>query len=356
MMARNRRKRIGRGIYRDRYGLAAVVKVGTGGGARQREHRFPFDTPHADIKDWQETARAELRQASGCPVTARGTFAADAEAYLKQTKQLISYKSRACEVAAWTALYGRLRRVQITAEHVRLARARWAGEDYAPKTINNRCQTLRHLYRVLDGKRAPTPVDDVDRLNVPDSPKVLVPAIVFRTVAANLTDQRTRARFMVLASSGARPSELRRAEPSDVDLERRVWTVRTGKGGDIRAMFLNDDMLTAWKAFIATEAWGTFDGSDYAKKLYAAGWPEDVRPYQARHSVALELGERGADIGDVQGWLGHRQITTTRRHYAPVLTSRLKHASDTLAGRFSGWAAPEPTLPAEAQTTTETVH
>ena len=27
-------------------------------------------------------------------------------------------------------------------------------------------------------------------------------------------------------------------------------------------------------------------------------------------SVALELGERGIDLGDVQGWLGHRDITT----------------------------------------------
>jgi hypothetical protein len=37
-----------------------------------------------------------------------------------------------------------------------------------------------------------------------------------------------------------------------------------------------------------------FDGSDYANALYAAGWPKDVRPYQARHNVALELGEREA--------------------------------------------------------------
>ena len=75
--------------------------------------------------------------------------------------------------------------------------------------------------------------------------------------------------------------------------------------------------MAAWKAFIAADAWGAFDGSDYAKALYAAGWPKDVRPYQARHSVALELGERGIDLGDVQGWLGHgrcrRPVSTTPR-------------------------------------------
>ena len=71
--------------------------------------------------------------------------------YLAQVKHLASYKSRVCEVDAWTELYGRLRRVQITAENVRTARAGWIADGYTPKTCNNRFQTLRHLYRVLDG-------------------------------------------------------------------------------------------------------------------------------------------------------------------------------------------------------------
>ena len=148
---------------------------------------------------------------------------------------------------------------------------------------------------------------------------------------------------MVIASTGVRPAELKRAERGDVDMERRVWAVRTAKGGAPRVFWLNDDMKAAWEAFAAADAWGHFDGSDYAKELYAAGWPKDVRPYQARHSVALELGERGIDLGDVQGWLGHKQVTTTRRHYAPVLVSRLKQASEALADRFGGWK-PEETL------------
>ena len=39
----------------------------------------------------------------------------------------------------------------------------------------------------------------------------------------------------------------------------------------------------------------------------------------SHHSAALELGERGIDLGDVQGWLGHKHVQTTRKHYAPVL-------------------------------------
>ena len=99
-------------------------------------------------------------------------------------------------------------------------------------------------------------------------------------------------------------------------------------------------MVAAWESFIAAGAWGHFDGSDYAKALYAAGWPTDVRPYQARHSVALELGERGIDLGDVQGWLGHKHVTTTGEHYAPVLVSRLKQASLTMAAGLTAGQPP----------------
>jgi site-specific recombinase XerD len=302
----SRRKRMAKGVYRDRYGLSATVKVGTGSNARQREKQFPFDTPLRDIKAWQGDTRSDLGRALGrSPESPRGTLADDATAYLTQVKTLASYKSRVCEVNAWTALYGRLRRSQITSEHVRKARGTWLEQKYTTKTVNNRVQTLRHMYRVLDGSKAPTPADDVAPLPVAPSVKILVPAKTFRTVAANLTDAKTRARFMVIASTGVRPAELKRAERADVDLERK--------------------------------AWGHFDGSDYAKALYAAGWPEDVRRYQARHSMALELAERGIDLADVSAVLGHRQIATTRKHYAPVLVSRLKDASERLAGRFKGW-------------------
>jgi integrase len=96
------------------------------------------------------------------------------------------------------------------------------------------------------------------------------------------------------------------------------------KGGEPRAFWLNADRVGAWEAF-----------------MYAAAWPKDVRPYQARHSMALELGERGIDLADVSAVLGHRQIATTRKHYAPVLVSRLKDATERLAGRFKGWQADE---------------
>jgi site-specific recombinase XerD len=52
--------------------------------------------------------------------------------------------------------------------------------------------------------------------------------------------------------------------------------------------------------------------------------------------VALELGERGIDLADVSSMFGYKDLATTRRFYQGILASRLKGASDMLAGRFSG--------------------
>lgn len=37
-------------------------------------------------------------------------------------------------------------------------------------------------------------------------------------------------------------------------------------------------------------------------------------------------------------------MSTTRKHYAPVLASRLKQASESLAGRFQGWKPDDASL------------
>ena len=51
-----------------------------------------------------------------------------------------------------------------------------------------------------------------------------------------------------------------------------------------------------------------------------------------RHTIRL-----GRPPGRSLRAVGHRQTATTRKHYAPVLVSRLKDASERLAGRFKGW-------------------
>jgi integrase len=203
---------------------------------------------------------------------------------------------------------------------------------------------LRSLYHELDGNDAPTPCDGIKPLTVAKVPPQIIAPQTINVVLANLERQaeagrphaaKDRARFMVLASTGKRPCEIMRAEPGDVDLRRRVWVARDAKGGFSPGAYLNDEMVLAWEAFILADAWGPYKTTHFCRRLRLAGWPKGVRPYNLRHSMWIEASERGTDLADIQAGAGHKQIATTRRHYVPVLNSRLQRLSQGLDGRLS---------------------
>jgi integrase len=319
-----------KGIRRDRYGWRAYVKVGT----LQREKRFKADTLTKTMQNWRDETRVALRKLARAPV--RGTLAEDIRTYLAKPtiKSLGSYKSRVCEVEAWVPLYGPMARALLTRDHILAAREAWLADEFAPKTINHRVRALRHLFHTLDGSTS-TPCDGVKKLAEPKAQPVAVAPAIFRKVLKKLTDPATRARFMVLAATGQRPAQLMRAVRTDVDLRRRIWFVRSAKGGEPIPLPLTDDMLAAWREFITAKAFGPYDTSTHAKRLYEAGWPKDVRPYNAKHTVGILLAQSGADYEDIRDFFGHRDVKTTRI-YTGFVASRLRKTSGLLAGRL-GW-------------------
>jgi integrase len=343
-MSRGHRVRLEANIFRDRCGLAAKLQVGD----YYREQRFPPDIEIDEVRRWVTRTRAELQALPGASKarTARGTLAQDADRYARCVAHLASWRERRSEVRAWVALYGTWRRRKIKKAQVLEARRVWLDATKAPKTINHRVATLAHLFHELDGRKAPTPCDEVTPLALAPTVPQAVSSETVRTVYAALLEQertkklrdpKTRARFMVLASSGVRASELMRAQPGDVDLEARVWRTRDGKGGHRPSgLYLHDDLLAAWRVFVEADAWGRFETSAFARTLRTSGWPAGVRPYTLRHSVGIALSEAGADLADIGAWLGHAQVDTTRRHYVPVLAGRIRALGDALGQRI-GW-------------------
>lgn len=319
-----------KGIRRDQYGFRAYVKVGD----TQKEKRYPADTKASTMQAWRDETKVALRKRTP---KLTGTFRADARTYLKKPtiQALGSYKSRICEIEAWLPLIGDLPRASLTRDQILAARERWLTDKYAPKTINHRVRALRHLYRTLDGPGTVTPCDGIKRLPEPKAQPVAVSPAIVRKVLKKLTDRQTKARFMVLVSTGQRPAQLMRAVRTDVDLRRRIWFVRSAKGGEAIPLPLTDDMVTAWRDFIAAKAFGAYDTSTHAKRLYEAGWPPDVRPYNAKHTVGILLAEAGADFEDIKDWFGHKDVKTTRI-YTGFVASRLRSTSRLLAGRL-GW-------------------
>lgn len=362
-------KRIAKGVYADAYSMQAVVE-GAGG---RKTKRFPFDTPLVEIKRWRNTIRVTLDAlARRRPdVHARGTLRADVKTYLQKLGQsIVSWNTRRSDLQAWVVLYGDRPRHTLTLDDVRAAIVTWQttgraiGTDddgqpirrpYAARTIRHFVNALRALHRALDGPDAPTPLDGLTQLpRPPQTTPIFVTPKTIMAVAARLAQmakrpyrarrkavdvaleiRRTRARFLVLATTGARPAELARAEPADVALAHQLWSIRTAKGGIARVLRLNTpEMQAAWKTFIAANAWGTYDRTRHARRVRQAGWPKGVRPYALRGTWGMELSRRGADLADVQQLLGHRDIETTRRYYVPPDNSRLAAATKATAGRL----------------------
>ncbi len=301
-----------------------------------------------------EEARRKWKQLQGraqgdSEKPAKGTLTIDAARYLKLQTHLVSFTSRRAIVDHWTDRLGQTYRHRITREDVLAARVAWLADGVSPKSVNHRVSVLHHLYTTLDGKKAETPCDEVPPLFVPKTPIERVSDETILAVDAELQRRerlatgrrkfdgaKTRARYRVLVSTGRRPSEVARAEKSDVNLKERVWVVRDGKGGWSPGLYLNDDMLAAWTLFAEADAWGTYSTSSFVKVLRRAGWPAGVRPYNVRHTTWIMAVERGADMADVQVGAGHKNLKTTRI-YTGVRNSRMQGLSERLDGRFGGF-------------------
>jgi integrase len=238
-----------------------------------------------------------------------------------------------------------------------------SGEIAAPRTIRHRVRVLSELYTTLDGVDAPNPVTHAKRPRTPKATPVGVEASIILQVARALAQaaqprQRVRAprdaaayaqreaqrqrerlltyvRFVVLVTTGQRPAQLMRAEPTDVHLDTKTWLVRAAKGAPPHTITLTMPMVQAWQAFIAVDAWGAYSTTLHGNRVHAAGWPEGIRPYNARHALAIDaLTDFGIDLSDVQGMHGHTTPATTR-FYAPIALGRQRQVSDKLEGRLA---------------------
>lgn len=341
MPRKGKRRRIAPNVYADDRGLEVVARIGT----KSKSGRLPKTASTAEIV----AKYAALYAALAAQIANEPARPADKSAWNTEIER---YKDRAAidgldsvvaHIRAWERAFPSKGRSQLTRDDVLRMRAQWKAAGVAPKTITNRISALRSMCHTLDGEEAPTPCDGVKALPSHKTPAVSVDVqtilAVDRELQAHeregwLRSKKTRARFRVMASTGKRPSEVMRAKPADVDLRRRVWTVRDGKGGFSPGLYLTDDMLAAWALFIAADAWGDFDTYNMARVLRRCGWPANVRPYNLRHSVGIALSEAGIDLGDIQGFMGHKRIETTRKHYVPVRKSRMQKASDTIDGRL----------------------
>ena len=138
------------------------------------------------------------------------------------------------------------------------------------------------------------------------------------------------------------------ARVEDVSLVERVITIRQGKGGKRREVPIRRDLAQLLRLHIGARRAGPLfasrqEGSGPTPHVLtrqrvgqivravavAAGISKRVYPHLLRHTVATRLLALGMDITDLQRFLGHESIATTRL-YAETTAATLQRRFDQL--------------------------
>jgi site-specific recombinase XerD len=157
-------------------------------------------------------------------------------------------------------------------------------------------------------------------------PRVLSVQEVSRLIAV-LRNPRHRLMVLLMYSAGLRVSELVRLRLRDLDADRRLITVRRGKGHRDRVTLYSDRVAAAFAAYVPLLESGAdllFPGQRADRPITTrsvqhmvteaakrARIGKDVTPHTLRHSFATHLLEQGVDLRYIQELLGHASSRTT---------------------------------------------
>ena len=163
----------------------------------------------------------------------------------------------------------------------------------------------------------------------------------------SVADLRNRLHLELLYSCGLRISEYLNLKLGDFDMQTRSVRVK-GKGSKVRVLPLMKGVLGAMKDYLALRRsllkgpdsgillLGTNSGravNPNCFEIWLRGWCKRlgvmrrIHPHLFRHSIAVHLLQRGADIRHVQEFLGHESIDTTKI-YLRMVPGRLKEDYD----------------------------
>ncbi|HTT16794.1 MAG TPA: site-specific tyrosine recombinase/integron integrase [Thermoplasmata archaeon] len=168
-------------------------------------------------------------------------------------------------------------------------------------------------------------------------PRYLTEEEVHRLLGAVAGSARDSAIVHVLAFGGLRVGELCHLKAEDIEFERNILHVRSGKGDKDREVVLEDRSRAAIDRYVSERlAAGTPSprlfpvGSVTVERIVrraaaTAGIPRRVTPHMLRHTLATTLLSRGCDIRYIQKLLGHASVATTQI-YTHVDTQALRDA------------------------------
>ncbi|HOU57346.1 MAG TPA: tyrosine-type recombinase/integrase [Spirochaetota bacterium] len=218
---------------------------------------------------------------------------------------------------------------------------------YAPATINVRIAHLRKFFRFLveTGTAAQNPFNGIERMREPVRlPRNILTVEETRKLLEGITlndasDVKFKVIVELLYATGARAGEIERLTRGDIDLAGGYILIRDDKerqdrrcpltetARELLSLYLTHNVVPpAGKVFAhgETRTLNTWLNNRLKRLTEKRELPR-ITCHGLRHTVATHLIKEGADIREVQEYLGHRRIKNTEV-YTRLFPDDLKEA------------------------------
>jgi integrase len=313
-----------------RRGSSGAIQANVTVDGRTWWRTFPAGTAPEVVAAWRANQRLIRSQLAAAGRQTPGTLGEAVHAYLGAKAAMPTYRERVRHLELWVVALGGEKRLRETVTPLEIAAVLqgWLLTGLAPQTVRLRRTALANLWTVLDGRGAPNPVKSVPVPRTPPPGPRAIPVALVQQLLAAMGDTQSRARLMVLATTGLPHSQIAQITAEDVDaaIATKVLAVgprRKGRGAPGRAIPVTPEVSIALEALRATGALGRFSSSSLRKAFLRAckkaGLPSDLRPYDLRHTVGTELYRATQDLRTVGRLLGHTDLRTTERYARAAL-------------------------------------
>lgn len=230
----------------------------------------------------------------------------------------------------------------INDEDIRLYLQKLVQENRSNSYINQSINSIKFYYEIVLGM--PNRFYSIDRPRKEKKlPQVISKSEVMK-ILDNTNNLKHRCIVGLLYSAGLRRNELINLKLSDIDSNRMLIRIESGKGNKDRYSLLSNQILDdlriyykKWrpkKYIIEGQYGGQYSGQSIAvivtKAAKKAGIRIRVTPHMLRHSFATHLLEAGVDLRQIQVLLGHSSSKTTEiyTHVATSTFSSIKNPLD----------------------------
>ncbi|MBA3530474.1 MAG: tyrosine recombinase [Ardenticatenales bacterium] len=254
---------------------------------------------------------------------------------------IAAYRNDLAQFCQWLEEHGRMGCgwENITLEDITNYLFHLREREYAPSTIARKMAALKSYFHHLVEQEEilESPTNDVDGPKVKKyAPQALSRDGVARLMAEaarlkNSKGLRDRAMLELLYATGMRVSELVNLEVNHLNMEQ--WTLRCGSGQNervvpvaVRAVGALNDYLEKGRSQLVSGdeqpiLFLNMRGNQLTRQglwliiknyVERAGIKAEVTPHTLRHSFAIHRLNDGSELSEVQGLLGHANISTTQ--------------------------------------------